>query len=90
MNTNLKTYKNKNIDYKIIQENKGIIVYECSGLGRKEWYETYKAVFVPASKFKEAEIEAHYRNPKDEDFGTYAWTFNSLEGARKKALELSR
>lgn len=86
MNTyNLQTeYKSRSITYKELEERNGYIIYSCSGLGRKEWYEVYKPVLVPYFKIAGKEIEEHYRLPKDEDFGTHAWTFNNLEQARNK------
>lgn len=74
-------YKHGNINHTIVKELDDCVIYECEGLGRKNWFELYYPILVPEFKSKGNIIESHYREPKDEDFGICAWTFNDLESA---------
>lgn len=82
MNTLPTTYTSKSITYTQINDGP-ILIYSCVGLNRKEWFELYVPVFVPTFKIAGKEITEHYRLPKDEDFGTCAWTYNTRKEAEK-------
>lgn len=84
-------------NYKLVERNDDFAIYEQWNHGVVKCYEVFKIKKIDGSKmnnphFKEIEWTKNYqfkeKFPKDEDFGYTAWTYKTVDDARKKYQSL--
>lgn len=90
MKTLPKNFRKNGCDLEIIKRARHIALLEVSSKGDVRGYEVHKVREMPECICCGAIVEAREKLASNEEFGTYAWSFNEYETAREKFDELMR
>lgn len=87
------SFRKNGFDYQLVQQNDKVAIYSQNKFGRTFGWEVHKVRFLAERIAKFGNLVKvltyKYRVPSNEDFGTYAWSFATLEKAQAKAMEVA-